>query len=51
MKLFFLILWLAGGAMVALASVACVNWLRACEARQEAEHQAVWNLLVSKDSL
>lgn len=49
MKLFFLILWLAGGVLVALMVSACVNLLKVCEARHDAEHEAVWNLLVSKD--
>jgi hypothetical protein len=49
MKLFFLILWLAGGVLVALTVCVCVNLLKVCEARHDAEHEEVWKLLVSRD--
>jgi len=49
MKLMFLLLWLAGGGLVAFAVCVCVNLLRVCEARQDAEHEEVWNLLVVRD--
>ncbi|HUI52267.1 MAG TPA: hypothetical protein VLX60_10805 [Terriglobales bacterium] len=49
MKLMFLLLWLTGGGLVALTVYVCVNLLRVCEARQDAEHEAVWNLLVARD--
>jgi len=49
MKLVFLLLWLAGGGLVAFTIYACMNLLRACEARQDAEHEEVWNLLIVRD--
>jgi hypothetical protein len=49
MKLAFLLLWLAGGGLVAFTVYACVNLLRVCETRQEAEHEEVWGLLVRQD--
>lgn len=49
MKLIFLLLWLAGGGLVAVTVYFCVNLLRVCEARQDAEHEEVWNLLVARD--
>jgi len=49
MKLLFLLLWLAGGGLVACTIYVCVSLLRVCEARQDAQHEAVWNLLVVRD--
>lgn len=49
MKLIFLLLWLAGGGLLAFTVYFCVNLLRVCEARQDAEHEEVWNLLIARD--
>ena len=46
MKLTFFLLWLAGGGLVSLTAFACVNLLRICQVRQEAEHEAVWDILL-----
>lgn len=49
MKLIFLLLWLAGGGLIASTVYFCVSLLRLCEARQDAQHEEVWNLLVVRD--
>jgi hypothetical protein len=49
MKLILLLLWLVGGGLVASTVYFCVNLPPLCEARQDAQHEEVWNLLIAKD--
>ncbi len=49
MKLNYFLLWIAGGGLVSLTTFACVILLRLCQARHEAEHQAVWDILIPSD--
>lgn len=49
MKLIYLMSWLAGGGLVVLATYFCVNLLKVCEERHEAESEAFWEILVPRD--
>ena len=46
MKLTYLLLWLAGGGLVSLTTFFCVNLLKICVERHEAEDQRLWKILV-----
>jgi len=49
MKLTYFLLWLAGGGLVSLTTFACLNLLRICQMRHDAEHEAVWDILLPTD--
>ena len=50
MKLIYLLSWLAGGGLVMLATYVCVNMMKVCEARHEAESEQLWDLLIPRDA-
>ena len=49
MKLTYLLLWLAGGGLVSLATFYCVYLLKVCQERHDAEDQRLWRILVNSN--
>ena len=49
MKLTYFLLWLAGGGLIALEANVCLNFLRVCESKHEAEARELWEQLVLQE--
>jgi hypothetical protein len=49
MKLTYLLLWLTGGGLVSLTTLLCVNLVKICQERHEADDQRFWKILVRSD--